>query len=96
MNERTKSPNLIINPNAARTLKPMKKASEALRQRIVTMKLAKALSADIVAETGASESIIQNAWKEYRFANPGTAGIPTGNRKMLDRNRYVKKAGELV
>lgn len=91
-----KVPNLVINPKAAKNVKPQKKATDALRKQIIAMKLEKRLSADIVAETGASESIIQNTWKEYRAANPGTAGIPTGNRKMVDKDRYVKRPGELV
>jgi hypothetical protein len=91
-----KVPNLIINPSASKGLKPQRKATPELRARIIAMKLAKALSADIVEQTGASESIIQKTWKDYRLANPGTAGIPTGNRKMIDKDRYVKRAGELV
>jgi len=91
-----KVPNLVVNPKAAKNVKPQRKATDALRKQIIAMKLAKRLSADIVAETGASESIIQNTWKEYRKANPDAAKVPTGNYKMVDKDRYVKKPGELI
>jgi hypothetical protein len=91
-----KVPNVVVNPKTSKSLKPQKKSTVEMKAKIIKMKLAKCLSADIVAETGASESIIQNTWKEYRLAHPGTAGIPTGNRKMIDKNRYVKRAGELI
>lgn len=87
---------VVLNPKAPKSVKPMQKASDKLKARIIAMKLAKCYSADIVAETGASESIIQKAWKDYRAANPDAAKVPTGNYKMVDKDRYVKKPGELV
>jgi len=91
-----KVPNLIINPSARKGLRNQVKASSELRKRIIDMKLSKCYSADIVAETGASESIIQKVWKDYRAANPSAEKVPTGNYKMVDKDRYVKKAWELI
>ena len=87
---------VVLNPKAPKRVKTIQKATDDLRKQIIKMKLEKRLSSDIVAETGASESIIQKSWKDYRASNPDAAKVPTGNYKMVDKDRYVKKPGELV
>lgn len=87
---------VVLNPKAPKSIRLIQKANDKLKARIIEMKLAKRYSADIVAETGASESIIQSTWREYRDAHPEAEKVPTGNYKMVDKNRYVKKPGELI
>lgn len=74
---------VVLNPKASKTVRPIVKASDKLKAQIIKMKLAKRYSADIVAETGASESIIQGAWKEYRAKHPEAAHVPKGNRRKV-------------
>jgi hypothetical protein len=77
-----KVPNVIINPQAAKSLKkPQMKATAALKKQIVKLKLAGVCSVEISEKTGATDSIIQTAWKEYRKAHPEAAHVPKGNRR---------------
>ena len=75
-------PNLIINPSAPATLKkPQMKASPSLKNQIVKLKLAGVCSVEIFERTGATDSIVQKAWREYRDAHPEAAHVPNGNRR---------------
>ena len=77
-----KVPNVVINPQAAKSLKkPQMKASPSLKKQIVKLKLAGVCSVEIAERTGATDSIIQTAWKEYRKTHPEAAHVPKGNRR---------------
>lgn len=76
-----KVPNVVINPKASKKVKPQMKATAELKSEIVKLKLARVCSVDIAEKTGATDSIIQTAWKEYRKAHPGAAHVPKGNRR---------------
>ncbi len=89
----TKVPNLIINPNAAKKLKPQMKATEAMKKAIVKLKLKGVCSVEISEKTGATDSIVQTAWKEYRKAHPEAAHVPKGNRRKVTNK---KSFGDIV
>jgi hypothetical protein len=81
-----KVPNVIINPNAAKKIKPQMKATAALKKAIVKLKLAGVCSVEIAEKTGATDSNIQTAWKEYRKEHPEAAHVPKGNRRKVLTN----------
>ena len=78
-----KVPNVVINPKAPKKIKPQMKATAALKKAIVKLKLAGVCSVEIAEKTGATDSNIQTAWKEYRKAHPEAAHVPKGNRRKV-------------
>jgi hypothetical protein len=71
---------VVINRKAAARLRSFPKVTPALVEQIIQLKLSALHTNDIMEDTGASITTIDQVWAAYRKANPNTPRLYTRPR----------------